>query len=215
MIRAGRPGHSGFTLVELLIAATMMSVLFIGLGSHLRGGITVWRQTTQRVEALQRQRIALDRLERDLANGIVYDSRDEAYGVEAGKLPLPAFTSASLAWYTVSSAGKPPSVRFVTYACESPDGAPGLWRTSQSVGEARTHREPAHERLLPDCEALQVRYAYAPVDESAPLEWQPVWLFGEELPRLIEVTVRRTAAEQTTRVMAIPHGSFEQVPGSP
>src|SRR3989338_7112977 len=76
----------GFTLVELLIAATMMSVLFIGLGGHLRGGIEVWRQTTQRVDALQRQRVTLDRLERDLANGIVYDARDEAYGVEEGEL---------------------------------------------------------------------------------------------------------------------------------
>src|SRR3989338_7951880 len=76
----------GFTLVELLIAATMMSVLFIGLGGHLRGGIIVWRQTTQRVDALQRERVTFDRLERDLANGIVYDARDEAYGVEEGEL---------------------------------------------------------------------------------------------------------------------------------
>ncbi|MBI4004211.1 MAG: hypothetical protein HY353_04235 [Candidatus Omnitrophica bacterium] len=200
-------------MVELLIAATMMSVLFIGLGGHLRGGITVWRQTTQRVDALQRQRVALDRLERDLANGIVYDSRDDAYDVaEEGKPPPPEFTSTSLAWYTVSPAVKPPSVRFVTYACESSDGTTGLWRTSQSVGEARTHSEPVSELLLPDCKALSVRYAYAPADESAPLEWREEWLFAKELPRLIEVTVRRTAAEQTTRVMAIPHGSFKRVP---
>jgi len=204
----------GFTLVELLIAATMMSVLFIGLGSHLRGGITVWRQTTQRVDALQRQRIALDRFERDLANGIIYDSRDEAYGVEEGKLPPPQCTASSMKWYTVSSAVKPPSVRFVTYACESLDGTIGLWRASQSVGEARTHSEPARELLLPDCSALEVRYAYAPADESAPLEWRQEWLYGRELPQLIEVTVRRTKAEEVTRVIAIPHGSFKSVPST-
>ena len=85
------PNGPGFTLVELLIAATMMSVLFIGLGSHLRGGIAVWRQTTQRVDALQRERVALDRLERDLANSVIYDQRDTAYGVEEGKLPPPQF----------------------------------------------------------------------------------------------------------------------------
>ena len=192
----------------------MMSVLFIGLGGHLRGGIEVWRQTTQRVDALQRQRVTFDRLERDLANGIVYDARDEAYGVEAGELPLPQWTSASLAWYTVSPAVKPPSVRFVTYACESSDGTTGLWRRSQSVGEARAHSEPAQELLLPDCEALSVRYAYAPPDESEPLEWREDWLFSTEmeLPRLIEVTVHLTSGREVSRVIAIPQGSLKQAP---
>lgn len=201
--------------MELLIAATMMSVLFIGLGGHLRGGITVWRQTTQRVDALQRQRVTLDRLERDLANGIIYDSNDDAYGDTVGKLLPQQFTASSMKWYTVSSAVKPPSVRFVTYACESSDGTPGLWRASQSVGEARTHSEPAPELLLPGCETLSVRYAYAPADPTAPLEWRQEWFFEKELPRLIEVTVRRTTGEQITRLMAIPHGSLEPVPGSP
>jgi len=203
------PNGPGFTLVELLIAATMMSVLFVGLGSHLRGGIQVWRQTTQRVDALQRERVALDRLERDLANGIVYDSRDEAYGVEAGKLPLPQFTSTSLAWYTVSSAVKPPSVRFVSYTCESWEQTAGLWRASQSLSEARTLSEPVRELLLPECETLRVSYAYLPLDESAALEWREEWLFAKELPRLIEVTVHRTAGHDVTRVMTIPHGSLK------
>src|SRR3989338_8497054 len=214
-IRPEPPAHSpqrmGFTLVELLIAATMMSVLFVGLGGHLRGGREVWRQTTRGVDALQRQRVTLDRLERDLANGNVYAPK-EAYGPGEGEPPPPEFTSTSLAWYTVSSAVKPPSVRFVTYACESSDGTTGLWRRSQPVGEARAHSEPAQELLLPDCDALSVRYAYAPLDESAPLEWGQEWLYENELPRLIEVTVRRTTGEPITRLMAIPHGSLKQVP---
>jgi len=196
-------------LVELLIAATMMSVLFIGLGSHLRGGITVWRQTTRRVDALQRQRVALDRLERDLANSVIYDSRDDAYGAEEGKLPPTQFTATALAWYTVSPATKPPSVRFVAYACESSDGTTGLWRASQSVGEARAHSESARDLLLPDCEALRVRYAYTPPDEFVALEWREEWLFARELPRLIEVTVHRTSGPDVTRVMTIPHGSLK------
>ena len=203
----------GFTLVELLIAATMMSVLFIGLGGHLRGGITVWRQTTQRVDALQRERVALDRLERDLANGIVYDAREEAYGPEEGKLSLPQFTGSSLAWYSVFSTTPLPAVRFVTYTCESRDNVAGLWRTSQSVSEARLHSEPVRELLLPDCEALGVRYAYLPTGGAADvLEWRDEWLFERELPRLVEVTVRRASKRAVTRVMAIPQGSLKQAP---
>ena len=201
--------------MELLIAATMMSVLFIGLGGHLRGGITVWRQTTQRVDALQREHVALDRLERDLANSFVYGAPEESYGTEAGKLPLPQWTATSLAWYTVSSAVRPPSVRFVTYACEPHDGAAGLWGRSQSVGEARSGREPAWELILPECKTLRVRYAYAPLDETAALEWLEDWRYPEELPRLIEVTVGVSAGREFQRVMAIPQGSFKSATPPP
>ena len=38
--------QAAFTLVELLIAATMMSILVVGLSAHLRGGLTVWRRVT-------------------------------------------------------------------------------------------------------------------------------------------------------------------------
>jgi len=206
----------GFTLVELLIAATMMSVLFIGLGGHLRGGITVWRETTQRVDGLQRERVALDRFERDLANGIVYDAREEAYSTtEEGKPPPPQFTTSSLAWYSVFSATPLPAVKFVTYACESRDSVAGFWRTSQSLSEARTHSEPVHELLLPDCEALKVRYAYLlPPDVAEAFEWRDQWLFEKELelPRLIEVTVRLASKRTVTRVMAIPQGSLKPAP---
>ncbi len=64
--------ENGFTFVELLIAATIMSVLFVGLGSHLRGGILVWRRATATAETVQRERVGFDRMERDLANAFAY-----------------------------------------------------------------------------------------------------------------------------------------------
>ncbi|MDP3702822.1 MAG: type II secretion system protein GspJ [Candidatus Omnitrophota bacterium] len=207
----------GFTLVELLIAATMMSVLFIGLGGHLRGGIIVWRQTTQRVDALQREHVALDRLERDLANS--YDDEDKLYGsLEEGKLPAPQFDPASLEWYTVSTTTARPSVRFVRYGCcESRDDTTWLWRTSQSLGEARSRSEPARELILPDCKELHLRYAYAPEppNESAGLVWLEEWQSQNELPRLIEVTLQYVSGRKSRRVMAIPQGSFKSAQPSP
>ena len=110
---------SGFTFVELLIAATMISVLIVGLAAHLRGGIIVWQRATQTTEALQRQRVALGRLERELANAIVYDERDAAYGSREGQLPSPEFGAHDLRWFTVVPSGKGIStVRFVTYECK-------------------------------------------------------------------------------------------------
>jgi type II secretory pathway pseudopilin PulG len=202
--------RSGFTFVELLIAATMMSVLFLGLGAHLRGGLTVWRQATVRGEALQRQRAAFDRLERDLANAFVYDSRGEAYGTEAGKLPTPSFGKDALGYFTVERmSGGLPAVRFVTYRCEERNGTPGLWRTSQSLGEARAKLEPAAKLLLEGCTALSFRYARPRLDDPATLEWAPLTAGALlTLPRLIQVSLERSSGGRLQRVCAVPAGAL-------
>ena len=208
-VGTGSGRGTGFTFVELLIAATMMSVLFVGLGAHLGGGVAVWRRTTQTMDALQRRRVALDRLEHDLANAIVYDGRDESYGMDVGKLPRPQFGDTTLAWFTVSPATEQqlPAIRFVTYRCEQVNDALGLWRTSQSVGEARSKRLPPSELVLPGCEELRVQYAGAPSTKSERIEWRAQWDDSEkELPRLLEVSIQLASGGRFTRMCAIPVG---------
>lgn len=194
----------GFTFVELMIAATMFSVLFIGLGSHLRGGLTVWQQTTRTVEVLQRQEAALDRLEHDLAHVVRYgDGREDV------PLPPPVFDAGQLRFVTIEAAGSQrPTLRLVTYECRTQDGSPALVRTSQRLGEARAGLEPSPQRLLDDCEALGLRYAYGPEVEGEPLAWGEQWLFPEEVPRLVEATLQLASGGAPQRVMAIPQGSL-------
>jgi type II secretory pathway pseudopilin PulG len=208
--------QTGFTFVELLIAATMMSILFVGLATHLRGGLSVWHHATETVDALQRQRVALDRFERDLANAIVYDDRETSYGADEGELPWPQFGQTKLGWFTVLRTTKqhPPAVRFVTYTCEQVGDTQGLWRTSQSVGEARATRQPTPELLLPGCEGLSARYAYLPSagrlsTQAESIEWHDEWADSEKaLPRLVEVSIQLGSGGRVTRVFAIPAGAL-------
>ena len=201
-----------FTLVELLIASVMIAVLVVGLGTHLRGGLTVWRRATASGEAVQRQHVALARLARELANADVYDVREASYGEEAGTLPRPQFDDAAMAWFTVlpSSTRQPlPAVRFVTYRCEERDGVRGLWRTSQSLGEARARHAPMPELILPGCERMTLRYAHVPSDATEPLEWRDRWEQPERLlPRLVDVALNLGAGGQLARRLAIPIGSL-------
>ena len=199
--------HSaGFTLVELLIAATMFAVLLVGVGSHVRGGLAVWRRATDLEAALQHQRVALEQLERDLANSVLYDPREASDGPDAGLLPKPEFGGASLAWFTVSgSRREPPAVRFVTYGCGANQGETGLWRTSQSIGAARARAPAAPTLLWPGCQQLTIRYAYQ-AGQGKPLEWHEEWRDPlAALPRLIEVSVDLTEG-RVTRVLAVPTG---------
>ena len=211
----------GLTFVELLIAATMMSVLFVGLSAHLRGGLTVWSRATTTVERLQRHRVAWEHLERDLVNAVIYEDRDSAYGTEEGKLPLPEFGAEALRWFTVTapSAQRPASVRVVTYACGDVEGRQGLWRTSQSVGEARAHRIPAPELVLPECRAFTVVYAYLPpAGAGGPvgaLDWVGQWEDSlTTLPRLMKISMALPSGEALTRTVMIPSGVLK-APGAP
>ena len=207
-------------MVELLVATTMMSVLFVGLGTHLRGGIAVWHRATGTTEQLQRQRVAFDRLERDLANALIYDERPSSYGSEPGLLPLPTLAHDSLGWFTVAPAPGAPgaqAVRLVTYACGDAGGAAGLWRTSRSLGDARAGRPPARDRLLPDCARLSVRYATPSANPEEPMEWKTEWLSAyRSLPRFVEVSLDLASGRRLTHLFAIPIGTAAepQAPGA-
>ncbi len=201
--------------MELVVASTMMAVLFMGLGAHLRGGVAVWQRATDTTERLQRRRVALDRLERDLANSLLYDPRPDAYGEGVGLLPAPTFGGEAMAWVTVgpASPGARPAARFVTYRCDARDGVQGLWRTSQPIGAARAHLPPAPELLLPECEALTARYAALPEPPELPLQWRSPWGSGvTALPRLVEISLTTTSGEEARRIMAIPIGTLTPPP---
>jgi hypothetical protein len=198
--------------VELLIAAAMMSVLFVGLGAHLRGGLIVWQQATQRSEAVQRQRALFDRLDRDLAGAFIYDSRSDAYGDQAGLLPPQTFGDETLTLYTIEpSAQGLPSVRVVRYACDEQDGVRGVWRSSQTIGAARAKAEPPAELLLQDCEALAFEYAYLNPKEREMLIWGP--MDDPEalvLPRLVRAAVTLERGERLERTCLIPAGRLPE-----
>jgi len=208
----------GLTLVELLIAATMMSILFLGLTTHLRGGITVWQRVTQTGEAIQRQRIAWDWLERDLANAYPYTEARQ----EPDKLPDVQFSSNRLAFVTIQPArheSDHSTVRYVTYECVEHQGIQGLWRTSQTIGEARAKREALPVLLWTGCDSFTIQYAYLPAQpggEPKPLEWNTECKqkLNEKLPHLLKISLNGSA-QQSQRLLTIPPGTvikFDETP---
>lgn len=211
--------QEGFTFVELLIAATMMAILFVGLATHLRGGLMVWQRATEMSEQLQRRRVAIEQLERDLSNAFLYDDRDASYGTPPGKLPAPEFGSDHLIVFTIQPHPRAQSsVRVVRYACEEQNGVRGLWRVSQSIREAWTGLPPPPQSpLLPDCEGFTLQYAYLPSEELESvawedLTWSPQWLRDakRKLPRFIEMTIRLKSDREIHRVFVVPVGVLER-----
>lgn len=194
---------AGFTFVELLLAATMLSVLFVGLGAHLRGGVLVWRRTTEGLETLQRRRVALNLLADDLANAVLFsDASADA------PLPVREFGDAALGFVSADRGygAHPPSLRFVAYRCGEEDGEPGLWRTSQTLAQARMHEDAEPQRLLEGCTALRLRYGYAGAEG---MEWRDTWEFPDELPQAVEAQLELGAGAPLRQVLTIPSGALK------
>jgi|GEM_PF-5969430 len=58
--------RSGVTLIELLIALLIVGIISLGLTFMLTQGLKVWTGGTRRTDIVDRGRIALDRLSREL-----------------------------------------------------------------------------------------------------------------------------------------------------
>ena len=208
--------HSmGFTFVELLIAATMIAVMFVGLSTHLQGGLMVWQRVTTHAEVWQQRRMAINRLQRDFANAVVYDDQGSAFGLEPGQVPRPEFSEQAAQFVTrASTTALPGRLLWVRYACETHENQPGLWRSHQTLGEARIHRPiTAMERLLENCDGFSFAYAYmlGTQDQTPQLTWRAQWPVDStdqdwmKLPRLVMVSLRHQ--QQALRYeVGVPQG---------
>lgn len=214
----------GLTFVELLIAVTMVAILFTGLAVHLRGGMAVWERVTRSTDMRQRERASLNRLQRDLANAFVFDDRPQSYVPGDTSLSPAVFSSDSVAFYAAPAreALFQTPVQFLTYWCGARGDQSGLWRQRWTVNESRAKRGAEPELILPECGRLQFSYAYLRSNEAAlaaqPLDWQSSWQESPaSLPRLIQLEIelkekiRNRGEEATTtrslkRLLLVPAG---------
>ena len=136
----------GLTFIELLMAATIFSMLLVGVSGHLRGNVVAWRRTISITDDLQQARIALDQVERDLVHACVFEETKTW-------TPLPVFTETTLQYYTVvpsasADANDDGSVRFVTYALDTDHDVTSLTKSSQTIQEAHEGVAPVKRPLL-------------------------------------------------------------------
>lgn len=202
----------GLTFVELLMAATIFSILLVGVSGHLRGSMVAWRRAVSFTDDLQQARVSLAQLEGDLSHAF-------AFGELPAWEPHPVFTNTELQFYTIAprpqaGEGDAGSVRFVTYTLDTADEVTSLTKTSQTVQEA--HADPAHrtaepQRLLQPVESWSVEYGWLPAGAST-MEWTTPWDHPNQLPKLVKITVRLSRPFPTQRqlrvVVTIPAGTL-------
>jgi len=190
--RRAPAGEAGFTLVEVLLATLLMTVILAALATVTAQWLPNWNRGMARVQRAERLAMGLDRIVADL-------SVAETIPVN-GDAKTPVFEGSELA------------VTFLRTAV-GPNARPGLEiirliEKADSQGLAMVRERAPFAPMPSDAQIrfadqvvlirspLRVSFSYAGPDQV----WQPDWLGKTQLPDMVRVTVRDSATGQVLAV---------------
>ncbi|MBR0713039.1 prepilin-type N-terminal cleavage/methylation domain-containing protein [Bradyrhizobium liaoningense] len=185
---------SGFTLLEVLLATLLMTVILAALATVTAQWLPNWNRGIARVQRAERLATGLDRIVADLAVA-------EQVRIN-GDAKIPLFEGSELA------------VTFVRTAL-GPSTSPGLEivrliEKADAQGLALVRERAAFQPMPTDGQIrfldqvvlirapYRVSFSYAGADQA----WQPTWRGQAQLPERIRVTVRDGATGQVLAVSA-------------
>ena len=145
MIHQTHPAaNGGFTLLEVLIAVTLMALMAVGLWGAFRIGLHSWSQGTEFIDANQRHRNMLDLVQKQMASIYpLYTQPD----LQNGHAKFPIFSGAEM------------NVSFVSLNSLQFHESPGLTLVSYEVSSDSNGRSELVEK--------ETRYTGQPLDDIA------------------------------------------------
>ena len=188
----------GFTMLELMLALSIVAALMVIVSGGLRIGLTAWQRGEERAAKLDRDRSLVVLLEGALAGAfpyrvtpgdaeqprLLFDGQSDRLTFATLSPPLP--TPAPAAFSVVSLAVDPVGLTLRQQILPSP--VP-LDRVEPMLVDARTS-------------ALRFRYL-----GQEPDSWEDVWDLTREdsLPRAVEITLTSTVGQRsTTQTVTVP-----------
>jgi general secretion pathway protein J len=211
-----RRGDGGFTLLETVIAVTLVAMMAVGLWSVFRVSLASWKRGTDSVDANQRHRSTVDLVKKQMAS--IY-AVIAPIDLQAGGTVYPVF------------AGTDSTVQFISLNSLRFYEHPGLTMVSYDVEQDRTgayslvEREAQYVGLEPGRESFFDRETTQPFvvfenltsftfeyfdagDADRPARWVTEWDAREmtELPAAISMTMvsQDASGETISRHLVVP-----------
>jgi general secretion pathway protein J len=185
----GRGSTAGFTLVEMLVALTLIGLLSAGLFGGLRLGARAWEAGGERIAETNDTESARTFLRKRMAQtqSLTYFSRSSedafAFRGERDRLRFAAPWPQHLG-----------GIGIYVFELGPADDGRGLqldWMLYRPNGPVAVNESREHpRRLFNDAEDVHFRY-YGRVEGEDDPRWHDTWRDTERLPRVIEMALRQ------------------------
>jgi general secretion pathway protein J len=200
--RGRRAAEHGFTLLELLIAITLLGLLMAVLFGGLRLGARVWETADARLEASARLQIVQDFIRHRLTETLPLEAVPLELAEVGVSEPLFLGTIEAVRFVSLLPEHLGAAVYLMELALAESryaDGTNNLvlrWRPFEPNDQAAEEEvEPQERVLIENVEALELSY-FGTVDPEQPPDWWQSWEGRPELPRLIRLQVRFTENDE-------------------
>jgi len=220
--KARHNAQTGFTLIELILSITILSMVLVTIYATLSMGSRTWEKGERDIERIQRMRIVMDLLSREIKSAFPYkvtpselDTHKEFYAFEGKKDSL-SFVSC------VPLHGGSGKLSWLTFWVEDGEGLAVVERDALRT-DIFKERETIDkdEMVVLDAQVIAIGFEYyrlenGTTEEAAEEEvrWEEAWDAEEEgtLPQAVKVTVtfleeaaRKEAEDEVyTRELVIP-----------
>lgn len=161
---------TGFTLIEVLIATSIIAIVALSLYSAFQTGFLSYRKVDVSFELYQNARIILSRLELDLKNAFAYYVQDPKF---SGQKEVLEFFSAVDSY---SAGRKYHNIYRIKYELQGK-----VLKRSFRAGLKALSDEalPVSEELSSDVKEITFEYALGFENPDNPYEWRDSWLSEE------------------------------------
>ena len=192
MSRRASRGEAGFTLIEVLMATLLMTVILAALATVTAQWLPNWNRGIARVQRAERLAMGLDRMAADLSVAEMMPVNADA------KAPL--FEGAELSVTFVRTAVGPntrPGLEIIRFIEKADGQGLALVRERAPFAPMPTDAQIRFaDQVVLIRSPFRVTFSYAGPDQV----WQPVWRGQMELPEKIRATVRDGATGQVLNV---------------
>jgi len=166
---------NAFTLIELLIATAIFSVVALGIYSAFYTASLTYRRIDRDFGFYQSSRITLNRIEQDLRNSFGYLDNDSKFKGGAGELDFFAIRD------SFEKNKKFTDVCRIKYSLANNILKRYLYKGLDAL---KGDTQVTAQDLAENVEEVSFKYAYQTGDNNSPYDWQDSWPFSQTSPQL-------------------------------